>query len=93
MLEYVMLHGVNDSPQQAQLLADLIGESDFHVNLIPYNETQNLGFRQSSQNRILSFYDILKRNHITVTMRREFGAGLNAACGQLRADYEKNNLL
>lgn len=93
MLEYVMLHGVNDSPQQAQLLADLIGESDFHVNLIPYNETQNLGFRQSSQNRILSFYDILKQNHITVTMRREFGAGLNAACGQLRADYEKNNLL
>ena len=92
MLEYVMLHDVNDSPQQAQLLADLIGCDNFHVNLIPYNETQNLEFRQSSRDRILAFYDVLKQNHITVTMRREFGSGLNAACGQLRADYEKNIL-
>lgn len=92
MLEYVMLQDVNDSPQQAQLLADLIGTDLFHVNLIPYNETQNFEFRQSSREHILAFYDILKQNHITVTMRREFGSNLNAACGQLRADYEKNML-
>lgn len=89
MLEYVMLDGVNDTPEQAQLLADLIGSDNFHVNLIPYNETQNLGFTQSSRERILAFYDVLKKNNITVTMRREFGASVNAACGQLRADYEK----
>lgn len=89
MLEYVMLQEINDHPWQAQLLADLIGTDDFHVNLIPYNETQNLGFTQSSRERILAFYDVLKKNHITVTMRREFGSSVNAACGQLRADYEK----
>lgn len=90
MLEYVMLEQVNDTPNQAQLLADLIGDDKFHVNLIPYNATQNLGFTQSSRARILAFYDILKKNGITVTMRREFGASVNAACGQLRADYEHN---
>lgn len=89
MLEYVMLQEINDHPWQAQLLADLIGCDAFHVNLIPYNETQNLGFTQSSRERILEFYDVLKKNHITVTMRREFGSSVNAACGQLRADYEK----
>ena len=91
MLEYVMLQEINDHPWQAQLLADLIGTDDFHVNLIPYNETQNLGFTQSSRARILAFYDILKKNHITVTMRREFGSSVNAACGQLRANYEKQH--
>ncbi len=89
MLEYVMLQEINDHPWQAQLLADLIGDDAFHVNLIPYNETQNLGFTQSTRKRILAFYDVLKKNHITVTMRREFGSSVNAACGQLRADYEK----
>lgn len=89
MLEYVMLQEINDSPQQAQQLAALIGKDKFHVNLIPYNETQNLGFTQSSRERILAFYDILKKNQITVTMRREFGASVQAACGQLRANYEQ----
>ena len=89
MLEYVMLQQINDYPWQAQLLADLIGTAQFHVNLIPYNETQNLGFTQSSQQRIAAFYDMLKKNHITVTIRREFGSSVNAACGQLRANYER----
>lgn len=89
MLEYVMLEGLNDHRWQAQLLAQLIGTAPFHVNLIPYNATQNLGFAQSSRARIEDFYDVLKKNHIAVTMRREFGASVNAACGQLRADYEK----
>lgn len=92
MLEYVMLEGVNDTVAQAQQLADLIRTDKFHVNLIPYNETQNLGFTQSSRERILAFYDVLKKNNITVTMRREFGASVNAACGQLRADYEKKGI-
>lgn len=90
MLEYTMLQDINDTPQQAQMLSDLIGSDAFHVNLIPYNQTQNLGFTKSSQQQILTFYDILKKNHITVTMRREFGSSVNAACGQLRADYERN---
>lgn len=88
MLEYVMLENINDTPEQAAQLADLIGTDKFHVNLIPYNATENLGFTQSSRERILAFYDVLKQHHITVTMRREFGSSVNAACGQLRADYE-----
>jgi len=88
-----MLEGINDHPWQAQLLAELIGPEPFHVNLIPYNATQNLGFAQSSRERILAFYDVLKKNHITVTMRREFGSSVNAACGQLRANYEKQQQL
>ena len=88
MLEYVMLQDVNDTPEQAAQLAQLIGDDKFHVNLIPYNATENLGFVQSSRERILAFYDVLKQHNITVTMRREFGAAVNAACGQLRADYE-----
>lgn len=89
MLEYVMLDGVNDHPWQARLLAERIaGRERLYVNLIPYNETQNLGFRQSSRARILAFYDELKKHHVVVTMRREFGARLHAACGQLRADQE-----
>lgn len=90
MLEYVMLQEVNDHPWQAQLLADLINNSNFHVNLIPYNETQNLNFTKSSQKRIQTFYDILKKNHVTVTMRKEFGSSVNAACGQLRASFKRD---
>lgn len=89
MLEYVMLQDINDTPEQALQLANLIGTDKFHVNLIPYNETENTEFTQSSRERILAFYDVLKQHNITVTMRREFGASVKAACGQLRADYEK----
>lgn len=92
MLEYIMLEGINDTTAQAQLLADLIGTERFHVNLIPYNATQNLGFSPSSRERILAFYDVLKKHHINVTMRRAFGTSVNAACGQLRADYEKHTI-
>lgn len=90
MLEYVMLYKINDSTKQAQQLADLIGDSNCYLNLIPYNETENLAFQKSPFERILAFYDVLKKNHITVTMRREFGASVKAACGQLRADYENH---
>lgn len=87
MLEYVMLKDINDSICQAKELALLIGSRRCHVNLIPYNETQNLGFSKSSEKQIAAFYDILKKNKIAVTMRREIGSSVNAACGQLRADY------
>lgn len=86
-LEYVMLCGVNDEPQHAEQLAKLIGDRDFYVNIIPYNATDS-GFSQSTRERIMAFYDVLKKRKIGVTMRREFGSALKAACGQLRADYE-----
>ncbi len=87
-LEYVMLAGINDSPDDARRLAVAIGKRDFYVNLIPYNNTDS-DFHQSSPEVISQFCATLKKNNIVATKRREFGAELNAACGQLRADYVK----
>ena len=50
-----------------------------------YNETNNLNFKRSSTVQIMKFYDILKKNGINVTIRREFGGLVSAACGQLRS--------
>ncbi len=88
-LEYVMLGGVNDLPEHAEQLSELIGSRSFYVNIIPYNPTDN-SFIKSAPEDIAAFYDVLKRNGIVVTRRREFGAGLKAACGQLRADYGRD---
>lgn len=88
-LEYIMLDGVNDEPFHASQLAELIGERNFYVNIIPYNPTEADSFRKSSHDRIMTFYDILKKNSIGVTMRREFGSDLKAACGQLSSEYTK----
>lgn len=84
-LEYVMLYGVNDAPEHARQLAELIGDRRCYVNLIPYNATDS-GFNQSSRERIMAFYDVLKKHKIGVTMRREFGAKIDAACGQLASE-------
>ena len=84
-IEYVTLKGVNDSNECALELANLLKGMNVYVNLIPYNETNNLGFAKSSKNTIKTFYDILKKNKINVTIRREFGSNIDAACGQLRS--------
>ena len=83
-IEYVMLNNVNDSIDDAKLLAQLFKGMNIYVNLIPYNETNHLEFRRSSKNRINLFYDTLKKEGINVTIRKEFGRNIDAACGQLR---------
>jgi 23S rRNA (adenine2503-C2)-methyltransferase len=83
--EYVMLKDINDSKENATELSSLLYGINCYVNLIPYNETENIGFNRSENDKILEFYDILKKNRINVTIRREFGGILSAACGQLRA--------
>lgn len=83
--EYIMLDGVNDSQENAKELASLLKGINCYVNLIPYNETENIAFKRSKKVQILAFYDILKKNNIAVTIRREFGGKVDAACGQLRA--------
>lgn len=85
-LEYVMLNGINDSLEHAIQLAELIGSHDFYVNLIPYNST-NSNFCKSDISRISEFCAILKDHGVIATKRREFGAELQAACGQLSSDY------
>ena len=87
--EYIMLKGVNDTKDCAIELSHLLKGINCYVNIIPYNETSHIEFKKSSKNSILEFYDILKKNNISVTIRREFGSKVSAACGQLRANYKE----
>ena len=87
--EYIMLKDVNDSDENALELANLVKDLNCYINLIPYNETNNIDFKRTSTIQVMRFYDILKRNNINVTIRREFGGKINAACGQLRSKKEE----
>ncbi len=89
-LEYIMLNGINDTDDCAVRLAEIIDGRDFYVNLIPYNTTES-NFCKSSAEKLANFCKILKEHGVIATKRREFGADLKAACGQLRADYQKRN--
>jgi len=86
--EYIMLEGINDSELDANRLCDLLKGMNCYVNIIPYNETNNIGFKRSKKDTILKFYDIIKKRNIGVTIRREFGRNISAACGQLRSKKE-----
>ncbi|MEG0799576.1 MAG: 23S rRNA (adenine(2503)-C(2))-methyltransferase RlmN, partial [Bacilli bacterium] len=87
--EYVMLEGINDSKECALELSKLLRGINAYVNIIPYNETNNIIYKRSSKTKILEFYDILKQNKITTTIRKEFGSNISAACGQLRSKKEE----
>lgn len=89
--EYILLKDINDQRKQANELAELVRGMNCYINLIPYNETNNISFKRSKQDTILEFYDILKKNRINVTIRREFGSKISAACGQLRSKKEETD--
>ncbi|MDX6479610.1 MAG: rRNA (adenine2503-C2)-methyltransferase [Gaiellaceae bacterium] len=82
-VEYVMLAGVNDSPEQARALAKLLGRDHFKVNLIPYNPTGL--YDGSSRETIGTFRWELEKAHVPVTVRLTRGRDIEAACGQLAA--------
>ena len=88
-IEYIMIDNVNDMYECAVELAKLLKDLNCYVNLIPYNETKNIEFKRSKMIQINRFYDILKKNGINVTIRREFGGSISAACGQLRSKEEE----
>ena len=87
--EYIMLKDVNDSDECALKLSHLLKGMLAYVNLIPYNETSHIEFKKTDKDKIMHFYDILKKNKINVTVRKEFGGEVSAACGQLRSNYEE----
>jgi len=86
--EYILLDGVNDTKDCAQELSDLVRGMNCYINLIPYNETNNISYKRTKSENISRFYDILKKNKINVTIRREYGSKISAACGQLRSKKE-----
>jgi 23S rRNA (adenine2503-C2)-methyltransferase len=82
-VEYVMLAGVNDSPERARELADVLDPTVFKVNLIPYNPTG--AYDGSSRDSIAAFKAVLDRARLPSTVRLTRGRDIAAACGQLAA--------
>jgi 23S rRNA (adenine2503-C2)-methyltransferase len=83
-VEYVLLAGVNDAPEQGRALASLLGGEHFKVNLIPYNPAGGL-YEGSSRDRIAAFRHELEQARVPVTVRLTRGRDIEAACGQLAA--------
>ncbi|WP_414662040.1 23S rRNA (adenine(2503)-C(2))-methyltransferase RlmN [Horticoccus sp. 23ND18S-11] len=89
-LEFILIEEVNDSLVQAEKLRDIARDLHAHVNLIPYNTVEGLPWKRPSITRQERFADILRAARISVTLRREKGHDIDAACGQLRLKTEKD---
>jgi len=87
--EYAMIHGVNDTAQQAEHLARRMAEMGGHVNLIPLNAVTERDLRPSTKDAISTFERILRRRGVNVTLRRQLGGDIDASCGQLRRRQER----
>jgi len=87
--EYILIADVNDTDDQAHLLAAPARWLSAKVNLIPYNTVQGLPWSRPSQNRQEKFLSILHRHGILATLRREKGGDIDAACGQLRLQMKR----
>lgn len=83
--EYLLISGVNDSPEQARALAKLLRDVRAKINLIPFNAYPGSEFKPPPPERVLAFQQILIKNHYTTMIRQSKGADISAACGQLHA--------
>lgn len=82
--EYAMIDGVNDSDEQALLLAKYARRVSAHVNLIPLNHVDERSFEPTTPERLKEFKKLLEREGVNVTVRRRLGGDIDASCGQLR---------
>ena len=89
--EYSLIHGINDTPEDAQQLVALLGGKNCHVNLIPVNPVKERAYTQPDENTTFDFKNKLEKNKINVTIRRELGREIDGACGQLRKKYGKEH--
>jgi len=90
--EHIMLSGKNDSMLHAKALVQfvhVIGADLVRINLIPYNETNRNNYRRSESENILLFYGYLRKHGVSVTIRKNMGTDIAAACGQLISEVEK----
>lgn len=83
--EYILLRDVNDRPQHAEELSQLVRGFQSHVNLIPYNPIADADYQRPEHQRIETFSQILRQQRVAVSVRYSRGQDANAACGQLRA--------
>jgi 23S rRNA (adenine2503-C2)-methyltransferase len=91
--EYALVKGINDNKDEARKLAQILKGMLCHVNLIPVNAIKENSYEKPSDEEIDGFLKVLSKNGIEATVRREMGADIDAACGQLRRNYidkEKN---
>ena len=86
--EYIMLANINDSLEDAENLVKLLRGQLACVNLIPANNVQEYGLQKSPLTQVKAFQEYLQKSNIPVTIRKEMGADINAACGQLRNKNE-----
>lgn len=89
--EYSLCKGVNDREEYAKELSSLLKGLNCHVNLIPVNPVKERNYTHSAASDIQKFKFILEKNRINVTIRREMGSDIDAACGQLRKRYMDEN--
>ena len=89
--EYSLVEGVNDSAECARELAGRLKGKNCHVNLIPVNPIKEREYRKSRNEAIQNFKNILEKNRINCTIRREMGSDINAACGQLRRSHTEKS--
>ena len=92
-LEFILIEDINDSLEQAKKLAVIARELHAHVNLIPYNKVEGLPWVRPSLTRQDRFVKELRALGVTATLRREKGHDIDAACGQLRLQKEKQERL
>lgn len=85
--EYSMIRGINDKKEHAEELAERCRGLNCHINLIPLNEVKERNCLRSADSDIERFKIILEKNRINVTIRREMGSDIDAACGQLRKKF------
>jgi len=90
--EYILIEGLNDTPEDALLLAKKVAQIPCKINLIPYNPTPFAPYKRPSIERINRFREILFPRTPTVTVRFSKGGEVEAACGQLAASYPLNHL-
>ncbi|MBR0381472.1 MAG: 23S rRNA (adenine(2503)-C(2))-methyltransferase RlmN [Eubacterium sp.] len=89
--EYSLVRGVNDEISHARMLAGLLKGMNAHVNLIPVNPIRERDYSSSGSGRVAAFRNELEKEHIQVTVRREMGRDIQAACGQLRKSYKERS--
>lgn len=87
--EYILLKDKNDSVKDAELLSNFLRYKHATVNLIPANPVPEQGFERPGKQAIGRFVKILQKNRINATVRKEMGKDIDAACGQLRAKFAK----
>ena len=91
--EYSMVHGVNDTDEDADELITILKSRNCHLNLIPVNPIKERNFVRPDKKNALNFKNKLEKCGINVTIRREMGADIDGACGQLRRSYHGRSTL